>query len=407
MSLLAALTGIQVAVDLGQAALSFFTSDEKKQAAKKLVASLPDSSRELTTRIVNTVLSAKEGIPEKKSDPSPERPIVDFVRKDKDLYITFLEELLQKQKTTTVSEQSEMTIADQLAPAAALAEVAGTALASHDKGGDKLAAVLGKVAHDLVPVANAVVGGIHTALKQEKEETKDEDEPVDKVTEVLANFALGPQQKFTSSVKQRINAEPGHAVSAILETLPQANNKGIVCDIIATAEAMRRVGGSKGIIVDHCSASDSPSYGFKEIKRDHMAPGGLGTKKGASDIGYHLVIHRDGSFHKGREIKTVGAHAKGHNRHSIGLCVCGHYSYTKESMNALVDYTKSLMNVFGIPLENIYPHNHFDKNRDCSVYDVEDVKLAVKDPSWKYTKDVRFDKNYKCIERGLYHISAK
>ena len=67
----------------------------------------------------------------------------------------------------------------------------------------------------------------------------------------------------------------------------------------------------------HCSATPpNLDIGVKEIRRWHR-------RNGWSDVGYHDVIRRDGSTEKGRPIKRMGAHAKGHNRDSIGVCLVG------------------------------------------------------------------------------------
>ena len=49
-----------------------------------------------------------------------------------------------------------------------------------------------------------------------------------------------------------------------------------------------------------------------------MAPSGRLQK-----IGYHYVVYPDGSIHVGRDISEVGAHVKGHNATSIGICYIG------------------------------------------------------------------------------------
>lgn len=49
-----------------------------------------------------------------------------------------------------------------------------------------------------------------------------------------------------------------------------------------------------------------------------MAPSGRLQK-----IGYHYVVYPDGSIHVGRDISEVGAHVKGHNATSIGICYVG------------------------------------------------------------------------------------
>jgi hypothetical protein len=40
-------------------------------------------------------------------------------------------------------------------------------------------------------------------------------------------------------------------------------------------------------------------------------------------IGYHQVIYRDGSVHRGRLDSVIGSHARGYNAHSIGICLVG------------------------------------------------------------------------------------
>lgn len=62
----------------------------------------------------------------------------------------------------------------------------------------------------------------------------------------------------------------------------------------------------------------SPDVSASEIKKWHLA-------RGFSDIGYHYVIRRDGEIEIGRQINEVGAHARGKNADSIGVCVTGDF----------------------------------------------------------------------------------
>ena len=70
-------------------------------------------------------------------------------------------------------------------------------------------------------------------------------------------------------------------------------------------------------VVIHCSAT-KPSMDIcaEEIRQWHK-------ERGWNDIGYHDVIRRDGTLEKGRDISIAGAHAKGHNFSSIGVCLIG------------------------------------------------------------------------------------
>lgn len=70
-------------------------------------------------------------------------------------------------------------------------------------------------------------------------------------------------------------------------------------------------------IVVHCSATEAGhDVGRAEIDGWHKA-------RGWSGIGYHGVIRLDGAFEWGRDLHAVGAHTKGHNKSSIGLCLIG------------------------------------------------------------------------------------
>ena len=70
-------------------------------------------------------------------------------------------------------------------------------------------------------------------------------------------------------------------------------------------------------LIVHCSATPSgKDFTVQQIRQWHLA-------RGFRDIGYHFVIYRDGSVHKGRPLEQAGAHCVGHNRHSIGICYIG------------------------------------------------------------------------------------
>ncbi len=70
-------------------------------------------------------------------------------------------------------------------------------------------------------------------------------------------------------------------------------------------------------IVIHCSASVEG----KDYKRDYIY--GVHKAKGFSDVGYHYIILLDGTIVKGRSVAKVGAHVKGSNYNSIGVCYIG------------------------------------------------------------------------------------
>lgn len=97
----------------------------------------------------------------------------------------------------------------------------------------------------------------------------------------------------------------------------------------------------------HCSATQpkwmagSPA----EAKRDEIDR--WHRERGFSQIGYHYIIDRDGTILIGRPVEQVGAHVKGHNTNSIGICLLGGFGsnendsfadhYTVEQATALRD----------------------------------------------------------------------
>lgn len=92
------------------------------------------------------------------------------------------------------------------------------------------------------------------------------------------------------------------------------------------------------LIVIHCA--DTPAtmdIGAKDIRKWHV------EERGWRDIGYHFVIRRDGTIETGRSKATAGAHAKGYNGFSLGVCLVGGkggFNFTQKQitgMNVLVN----------------------------------------------------------------------
>lgn len=75
-------------------------------------------------------------------------------------------------------------------------------------------------------------------------------------------------------------------------------------------------------IIVHCSATKAgQDFTATDIDRWHR-------ERGFNGIGYHYVIRLDGRLEKGREIDLPGAHCKGWNERSIGLCYIGDWMRT-------------------------------------------------------------------------------
>ena len=98
------------------------------------------------------------------------------------------------------------------------------------------------------------------------------------------------------------------------------------------------------LIVVHCSATPcNRRYTVMQLIRDHAERFGF--------TGYHYYITRDGTVTQTRHEQLVGAHAKGYNSHSLGICyeggldIFGHpaETRTRKQKQALLTLLKRLM----------------------------------------------------------------
>ena len=123
-------------------------------------------------------------------------------------------------------------------------------------------------------------------------------------------------------------------------------------------------------IIVHCSATrEGQDIPIETIKKWHI------EGRGWSDIGYHFYIDINGKIQKGRDIAKIGAHCKGQNRNSIGLCYCGGVeadgktpkdTRTDEQKDALLAVLRTLKAMY--PEAIIHSHNDY-ANKACPSFD--------------------------------------
>ena len=93
--------------------------------------------------------------------------------------------------------------------------------------------------------------------------------------------------------------------------------------------------------------------------------------KGWNGIGYHYVIlndrhdqKSDGTVEEGRPLSQVGAHARGINSRSIGICCAGHgddSDFTPAQYTSLGRLVTRLMQQFSVPLEHVIGHREINQ----------------------------------------------
>lgn len=84
-------------------------------------------------------------------------------------------------------------------------------------------------------------------------------------------------------------------------------------------------------------------------------------------IGYHYYIEKLGKLTQGRLDTDEGAHCRGMNTSSIGICIAGNFNATlptKEQEETLRKLLIELTKKWNIPVIKIVPHRHFSRT-DC------------------------------------------
>lgn len=83
------------------------------------------------------------------------------------------------------------------------------------------------------------------------------------------------------------------------------------------------------LLVVHCSdTSNNKDLGAIDIHKMHLSFGWEG-------IGYHKIIRRSGKIENGRPDYWIGAHVKGKNEISLGVCLIGRDKFTKKQFISL------------------------------------------------------------------------
>ncbi len=138
-------------------------------------------------------------------------------------------------------------------------------------------------------------------------------------------------------------------------------------------------------IIIHCS--DSLFGNVELIDEWHK-------QRGFDEIGYHFVILNayptadsfnlkqpqfwaDGTVQDGRSIDKIGAHAKGFNKYSIGICLIGKKQFTMSQFEALSNLIRKLLLQYRDA--KVVGHGELHKGRSCPNIDMDWIRELLKD----------------------------
>ena len=126
-------------------------------------------------------------------------------------------------------------------------------------------------------------------------------------------------------------------------------------------------------IILHCSATrEGQDISTETIRGWHV------NERGWSYIGYHYVVLLDGTVDKARPVERQGAHVRGKNKGSIGVCYIGgcdadmnpkdtRNEAQKKSLEELITY---LMESYDDA--TLHGHNEFS-SKACPSFNVQEV----------------------------------
>ena len=116
-------------------------------------------------------------------------------------------------------------------------------------------------------------------------------------------------------------------------------------------------------LIIHCSdTGDSNNIDASVIHKMHLDFGWNG-------IGYHKVILRSGKVENGRPEFWIGAHVKGKNKHSLGVCLIGTNKFTRNQFSSLKNVLLSWKKKY--PNAEIIGHRDATKTKKtCPNFDV-------------------------------------
>lgn len=135
----------------------------------------------------------------------------------------------------------------------------------------------------------------------------------------------------------------------------------------------------KFITVHATATPPDQDHDVASIRKMHL-------RRGFNDIGYHVLIKRDGTIELGRPFNRWGAHVKGHNRNNLGIVLVGGIdsngkaedNFTPEQYDSLREVLIDLVGVLGIKDGNIKGHRDWspDLNGDGKITSNEFIKMC-------------------------------
>ena len=138
------------------------------------------------------------------------------------------------------------------------------------------------------------------------------------------------------------------------------------------AEPLEKV---NNIIVHHTSRTEMTA---EECHEYHQ------KERGWSGIGYNYFIEKDGSIIEGRG-QRVGAHAYGHNRTSIGICMTGNFDVevpTNQQWTSFLRLSSYMLKLYNLQPSQVLGHRELigvQKSCPGMQIDMDEVRSQLEE----------------------------
>lgn len=114
------------------------------------------------------------------------------------------------------------------------------------------------------------------------------------------------------------------------------------------------------LIVIHCTATREDERLSEELLDEYH------RILGYDGCGYHYYIRRDGNVVSMRPVERIGAHARGHNAHSIGIAYEGGLNSAGEPADTRTIWQRNSLHLLVDSLLREYPGSSVVGHRDLS-----------------------------------------
>lgn len=116
----------------------------------------------------------------------------------------------------------------------------------------------------------------------------------------------------------------------------------------------------------HCTASDKAEHDSIDVIRSwHLA-------RGWHDVGYHFMIHRDGSISKGRSLEKIPAAQYPHNRGTIAIVLHGLEIFVGAQFDTLKQLCYQIDSAYNHQI-TFHGHREVNPYKSCPVFDYKKV----------------------------------